>query len=1085
MADKYNPSAPDVIGQEWVPIINRPYAISSTIERGHSFNVPNDIESARVSYGRYYLQDPGAGTYNQHTIGMTVYEKGQECATGPISRIVIPPSNVVADGGTDGDFVCDLNDCVAAIQSPSDGAKIIFFLTGTNPTTITLDVNFDVSPYQDILDGKRILDVTALYQVSGTFDEADPISGGMRMYIKSDATGSPITGLYANNMPSGGTVFNVDQPIVQSVSMGEVNNIWNTIYPSYLDNHVSLPWIYDDLVRFNQGVGGEMSLTFEMPLPAGMSFEPQFGFVGLQITFCEENRFLVGGVAQGGGSASLPSSRFASTGYVPGSNEVPLYTPQTRTFGALLSIGDEYTVTVCMMNAGEKQDIGALPIIFATQHLYPMESMPGIAINRDTINGIEPTCESSDILPQLTLVGNRVRGIDDFNRVVASCWGTASDGLSTYTCVGVGGTVLATDASVNGTVGVHSVPAANAFRESQMLPEGFGWFDYDVTFQFRTTVVGDVTGAQIEPGTVGIHYNDLPGAYLLFRTAIQTDESITLEIRHSDATLPLRGTRTVFPAGTWTANNFWAVRIRSQNNVMMMRIWDAGSIVEPPWWQYMAVDDTFRGSISSVMGIRSGVAGGNTNTKPIIFNYESLGVVVPDVITSVHAYGANNPLPVYDNSTVTQPIRELADFTSEYPSIRFYARKRPGTDVALTVQNTSGSPSSASITPEEFDALPEITDGWKEVNLRFDNPLEIDSSQGLIDLLWHAEDLALENQWQILSATAQATYLLERELPYPDAINPTYVSQNGATWRRPYFDTIALREDPRLDVSVMLSRDAPAVTGLAVTEEFIPLDGIGLDCGIPPSCIATGVAFNDITWLPVTSGPVTGISDDNFGYYELQRQDDIDTEWVTLMQAESRAVTGFADYEARVGVESRYRIRTCNSLDFCGLWSDPVASTITAPGIQIGADNPHVLIFTSNAMQDGSATLAYSPVWESQPIEEFTFPEAETQMLQRMYGKNFFTAFRPLERGGEQFTRTILVQAASVPKPILERVVQDIRNLAWADLPYLCVRTEDGDRWYANVMVPTGTVQRQRKLQLAQIQISEVTDTPAIITLDG
>lgn len=1085
MADKYNPSAPEIIGQEWVPIVNRPYLVNSTSERGHSFVITSDVEEPQVSYGRYYLKNSGGGTYDQHTIGMTVYEKGQECATGPVNKLVVPASAASASGGAAGSFVCTNNDCAASLQSPSDGSRIQFTQTSAAITTIDLFVNFDVTPYENILDGKRILDVTVLYQAAGTFDEFDPLlSNGLTLWIESNA-GANISGRYGSRLPAGGVLFTVDQPIVQAVSLGEVHNMWDPTYPTYLDNHVALPWTYDDLIRFNDGAANEIRVNFEAALPVQMSWAPAFGYVALQITYCEENRLLVGGVSQHGGGGTSSASAFSSTGYVEGSNEVPLYTPQTRVHGSALTLGQEYTVTVCMMNAGEEQDIGILPEIFATQHLYPMDTMPGIFITRDTINGVEPSCEESDILPQLSLVGNRVRGVDNFNRTTTSCWGTASDGVSTYICTGAGGTVAQTDFTVNGTVGVHSVPTDNAYRESQMAPGGFGWFDYDVVFQFRTPNDGDITGAPVEPGNVAMHYDNALGFYLIFRVSVETDESIDLDIRHSNASSGLKGTRTTFSNGSWTANNFWSIRVRSQNNVYAMKIWDSGAISEPPWWQYVVWDDTFRDSASSLVAIRSGIAAGNTDTKPFIFHYEGLTVVVPDIITAVHSYGANNPLPVYDNVTVTQPVRELSDSTVAYPAIRFYARKHNDTDVDLTVADVATGLSTATITVAEFDALPELADGWKEVNLRFANPPQFDDALGLVEFIWSADGLALHNQWQILAATAQASYLIEREKPYPDVVNPTYVGSDGATWLRPYWDTVTLREDPRVDVSVLFSRDAPAVTGFTVSEEFITLDGIGLDCGIPPSCIASGIGYNELTWLPVGSGAVTGISDDNFGYYEVQRQDDVDTEWTTILQATSRAVTGFADYEARVGMESRYRIRTCNDLDFCGQWSSTVASTITSPGVQIGANDPRVLLFTSNEVQDGSSSLAYSPVWEGVPIEEFTFPEAETQSLQRMYGKNYFTAFRPLERGGEQFTRTLLIQAASVTPPTLELIANDIRNLAWADLPYVCVRTESGDRWYANILIPSGSVQRQRKLQLAQVQISEVTDTPSIVTLDG
>jgi hypothetical protein len=44
---------------------------------------------------------------------------------------------------------------------------------------------------------------------------------------------------------------------------------------------------------------------------------------------------------------------------------------------------------------------------------------------------------------------------------------------------------------------------------------------------------------------------------------------------------------------------------------------------------------------------------------------------------------------------------------------------------------------------------------------------------------------------------------------------------------------------------------------------------------------------------------------------------------------------------------------------------------------------------------------------------------------------------------------------------------------------YICVRDEDGNRWFATVLVPGGRVLRDRRLYLAPIEIVEVTATPS------
>jgi hypothetical protein len=217
-----------------------------------------------------------------------------------------------------------------------------------------------------------------------------------------------------------------------------------------------------------------------------------------------------------------------------------------------------------------------------------------------------------------------------------------------------------------------------------------------------------------------------------------------------------------------------------------------------------------------------------------------------------------------------------------------------------------------------------------------------------------------------------------------------------------------------------------------------------------------------------------------FGYHEIQREDDDDPgEWQTIMKATNPAITEFNDYEARPGIATRYRIRTVDKYDFTGPWSPEVSGMIPAPGAQGQClDDGHLLLFTTNEVQDGSSNLAYASIWEAGTIhEDFTFPDAQVVQLQTMYNKNFYTAFRPMERLGEQFSRDLLVQAASMTPARLANFTS-LRDLAWDDLNYVCVRDEDGNRWLASVNVPNGTVKRRRTLYFASIDISEVSETP-------
>lgn len=263
----------------------------------------------------------------------------------------------------------------------------------------------------------------------------------------------------------------------------------------------------------------------------------------------------------------------------------------------------------------------------------------------------------------------------------------------------------------------------------------------------------------------------------------------------------------------------------------------------------------------------------------------------------------------------------------------------------------------------------------------------------------------------------------------------------------------------------------PGAWMVTATDNNILSGGVGVMAGLNSG--NTNTLPYDISFFYLIANPVL-----NFGY-EIQRMDTVETDWQTIMLSSSPFVTTFNDFEARIGIESSYRIRAIDDYGFYGDWSETITATITEPGIEIGCEGGHILVFTSNERQDGSINLAYSSVWYEQQVEEtFTFPEAGFVTLQPMYDRDFFVAFRPTERGGETFNRTILVQAAAIDPETLGDF-RSLRDMAWEDVSYICVRDEDGNRWFATIGVPSGRVLNSRRLYLAPVQVIEVTDTPS------
>lgn len=436
------------------------------------------------------------------------------------------------------------------------------------------------------------------------------------------------------------------------------------------------------------------------------------------------------------------------------------------------------------------------------------------------------------------------------------------------------------------------------------------------------------------------------------------------------------------------------------------------------------------------------------------------------IVTGVHAYGTQVGAPIYGSITATQEVEDdPVGAATSFPQVRFYARRFGITTVPLTLVDVATGLSTVSITVAEFDALDELVDGWKEVTLRFAVAPSFATAAGDVDWRWSATGELAGSQWQIMGSngpSGSGSALTTGPATY-------YAPQGNTvdlTWQSPTISGTG--EDTLSDAVLIFSQDPLPVSGFGLSLAIQDVS-VAVGCAADP-CIPSGIRYVNLAWTAQSQLPVTG-----FGRYEVERYDAIDGEWTLIVSATSRAVTGFADYEARVDVASTYRIRTVNVLDFAGPWVTGGPITVTDPGVVVPGDGNSTLIFTSNAQP--SSNLAYTMTWEGVPVEEFFFPEAEEVQAQRMFDRDFFINFHPLERGGERFQRSIIVNAAAIPVPSLANF-HSIRDLAWADLDYVCVRDELGNRWYAAVGVPGGSSRVNRTLYVAQLTVSQVTNTP-------
>ncbi len=457
-------------------------------------------------------------------------------------------------------------------------------------------------------------------------------------------------------------------------------------------------------------------------------------------------------------------------------------------------------------------------------------------------------------------------------------------------------------------------------------------------------------------------------------------------------------------------------------------------------------------------------------------------------LTEPHVYGRQAAAQVYGANTATQDIYDdVSGVAATYPQVRYYARRFGDTTIPLTLTGVGGlSGSTVSITVADFDALTEILDGWKEVTLRFASPPSMGAVAGNPAWTWSAVGETSGNRWEILAASAPAASgtpgNLYNFVPAPNTLGP-------ATYQPPAGDTVELTWMPQgiastwvtgstidanTDAVLIFSQDPPTVTGVSLSQLTQSVSGIGGLCGGVPCCIPTSIGYHQLSWSAQTALPVTG-----FGAYELQRWDSVTGgDFATIMLSTAASGTSFRDYEARVGVTAVYRMRVINVLNFAGLWSTYVSGAPPAPGVTGGCGSQDgVLIFTSNSSQAGADNAAYVMQWDNTPNESFDLPESDMVTFQPMYGRDGSIAFHGTERGLEEFSRNVLLQAGAIALPNLADAA-DIRDLAWAQLPYVCVRDDRGNRWFSNVRVNGVNARNNAQNYTSSVSVTETTRTP-------
>lgn len=1118
----YNPDAPYILGNEWPGIKDYDLEFSynnPAAEYGVGFTLPGAqvIGDARVYSHPLDEASQLLSPYlnAQIPLQVNVYPAGQQYDSGPIRRVLIPVTSgqVTGAGNTTVGIVSGISpnttqfypggtasaaQIATAVYGSGIGVSGIQFLVpaGSGPTvngpdgggspfqSFTSLLWFGVDQYSQLLQGKRILDVNVLFQLGAppgcdVFSTQNFCSMVIQFVIgQALGQGAAITRNGFSFIYSNGNAI----PQLQRIRLGEVTPYWSIGSNAQSD---ALPWTNALIQNFspNAAVANRFGIAFlrqnggsGVVYQANTNFSYALSNVALEIIYCEETRVAYGG-----------RSRFD---WPFGAQQIIMRTPGTFATSPNLA-GGSYVATVAAPTLFDRLTTptdGVYPPLQALQTYYDLPGHLPVQVNKpvpliDSL-GEQFTVGDPPAVPQITLhdasgniisashvygrradvpvdsVTTPIQVIETSNTVAgqhyeqirfyARRWGTADQQL---------------------TVSVMNGSATISAQELDALPEIVdGYREVTLPLSQSVTVTGTGTDIQVawsSPNSPGRRWeilgvmapalsgiaNQNPQSYLV-QTPAGSQLGPATYLQGTGATDALSWLATTPPVSGTTLDPITdAVFLLAQSPVQVTGL----ALTQPA----MAVSinaalpdvtDTYSRAVSSGLG--------STDTGQA---YTTSGGAAGD-------YNVANGVATISMSAVNSS--RWATITAPYADVDLHI-------AASTPVVPTGGSHFYALTARFVDTnnsylgrIDFATDGTLALTIRKRiGGVETQLAGGTVAGLLFDPGTVVHVRLQVIGAVAGTAVARARIW-----IDGTPEPAGWQAWTDGTFNPTAdgLTAAGSVGIRTILSSiNTNALPVVASFDNFTvtnPL--IDQSCGVNPDSTPTAVTYNLLSWANM------GITGSGFSYYEVQRNDAFDPAWQTIARIPNQAVTFFRDFEARVGVISSYRIRVANVLQFFGPWSASVAGTIAAPGVSGTDVASGALIFTSNTAQSGVYTLAYvEALGTGAPTETVSFPESGRLKLQWMYGHDDQSAFHPTERGGEQFTRTLLVQNAAVTGPVIQRGFNAIRDMAWAQLPYVCVRNDQGDRWYANVSVASGTFQRNRALQLVQVQVTEVSTT--------
>lgn len=929
---------------------------------------------------------------------------------------------IPCDGGTvaSGASLSGAATVQEALAQAIDGKYVLM------PALSTLNINFDFNSYATQLTGKRIVGIDLLYLLQST----SPIDSVVTIGAQVEGAGG------SHNYGFAIIQSSVNTPAVE-VSQRNLGDV-NTVFPAVGSFH-RYPWTYPQLQRFdNSTASGRCSVLLFTFSTTGGAATPRVDYAALRVRYCEEQRVAVGG--------TWFSLR-------PGQNLVHLRPVSTLVTGGVALAAGEYAVTVVEGDDGDAatgSTAGAVPLTTARQ-LYELTPQRGVSLTRTQVLGAEFQRDSSDLLTQLSL-----------HTATASVTGVHAYGTS---------------------LSVPVYGAVTAVQEVRGNSAEFG--DLYPWVRFYARRFGDTQSPLTLTRT---------GGSPAFTTSISAAELDALpEVLDGwrEVTLRFNSPTPSFPGTTATTSfTFSATGLTAGSRWEVL----GASAPGPTGTGALNVDPRTYDETTTAIG--------NPNLTWQLGDDLSSDLTLmflqdPPTVTGIGVEVLSQP--VTGVGTVCGQTSDCVPTAVSYHHVTWPARDVLDTFSSRTVVSGWGQAETGQSWTTETGPTADasVSGGVGVLSLSVVDSARIQSIDGVaanVDaratfvVPTLATGSAIRTRLNVRFNGTGTCYMAELELNTDQTVELFLRRCDGAT-------ISTLSPVPGL-VHTVTRRFTIRVRALGSIIEAKVWDADGVEpeswqvSAVDLTTIAAGrlavtglLVFGNTNVLPVQV-QVDDVSALNLDLvsFELQRSDDVDPDWQTIMLSTDLTIGEFNDYEARVGVPTRYRVRVLDVYGIAGDWSSEVTSTIPAPGVAVSGDGEGTLVFTSNERQDGSAVLAYTPVWESTVNQAYSLREGGDVVLHDVYRRNYPRAYHPAERGGEEFSVTLLVNSTAVALPSLANV-RSLRDLAWEPLAYVCVRDDVGNRWFANVRVPAVNVRRGRRLYLAATTITEVTDVPAVISL--